>query len=157
MTKFKIILSAVIAVILSLGTGMAAAPGNGNADIVGVSETVQDEYTAELRKYFTASGTDAAFPVMMETMMDVFKEMVTPEEFKIISQTIQTTGYEKLLELFTPIYRKHISLEDLKEINKFYATPAGKRLATALPKISAESMNIGQEWAMYIMSLFPGE
>lgn len=119
-----------------------------------VQQQPRDEYAAELRKYFTISGTDASFPIMIESMIEAFEGLVTPEQFNAIRSIIQTTGYEKLLELFTPVYRKYISLGELREINEFYESPAGKKLAESLPKISVDAMDVSQEWAMYVMSLF---
>ena len=53
-----------------------------------------------------------------------------------------------------PVYQKSISIADLKEINKFYQTPVGKRISAAQPKILNESMQVGQIWAMKVQGIF---
>jgi hypothetical protein len=52
--------------------------------------------------------------------------------------------------MLAPVYYKHLTLEDLNQIIVFYKTPAGKKMATATPAITQESMQIGQQWGMKI-------
>lgn len=65
---------------------------------------------------------------------------------------IRTQAFDKLVELMTPIYKKHITLGDLEEINKFYQTPAGKRIIAAQPKVVDESIQAGQQWGVWLQS-----
>ena len=41
-----------------------------------------------------------------------------------------------------------MTLEDLKEIIRFYQTPVGQKFAKSTPLIMQESMQIGQQWGM---------
>jgi hypothetical protein len=53
---------------------------------------------------------------------------------------------DELIQLMMPIYDKHLSLEDLKAANAFYATPAGKRLAEKTPVMTSEGFEVGRKW-----------
>jgi hypothetical protein len=55
---------------------------------------------------------------------------------------------KELVELSVPSYDKYLTHDDVKELVKFYETPAGKKLASAQPKIALESMQAGQQWGM---------
>lgn len=53
---------------------------------------------------------------------------------------------EDVIELLVPLYAKYYTAEDLRAINDFYATPAGKRLLEKMPQLTQESMAIGNRW-----------
>ncbi len=53
---------------------------------------------------------------------------------------------KQLLERIVPIYDKHYTIEDLKAVNAFYETPAGRKLLSSLPAVMQESMQVGQQW-----------
>jgi len=57
---------------------------------------------------------------------------------------------EELTDLVVPIYQKHLTQEDVDVLNKFYATPTGKKLITTMPVIMQESMVAGQRWGQGI-------
>lgn len=52
----------------------------------------------------------------------------------------------QIVELVIPVYQKHLTEEDVKEINAFYDSPVGKKLIKAQPEIIQDSFKIGQEW-----------
>jgi hypothetical protein len=53
---------------------------------------------------------------------------------------------EDFYALITPIYRRHLSPEDIKGLLAFYRTPLGQRVVKSLPAIAQESMVVGQAW-----------
>jgi len=57
---------------------------------------------------------------------------------------------DELVEMLAPVYKKHLSEDDLDKIIQFYNTPVGKKLAEATPAITQESMQVGQQWGMKV-------
>lgn len=112
---------------------------------VSAQETkVNEEYKTELMKYFKATGSDAAIAVSLESfiaMMPNVNEEKKKESFKILMDKVMTL----MVEAMSPVYEKHISLADLKELNKFYETPLGKRLTTSVIAISKDVIPVAQE------------
>lgn len=112
---------------------------------VSAQETkVNEEYKTELMKYFKATGSDAAIAVSLESfiaMMPNVNEEKKKESFKILMDKVMTL----MVEAMSPVYEKHISLADLKELNKFYETPFGKRLTTSVIAISKDVIPVAQE------------
>lgn len=49
-------------------------------------------------------------------------------------------------ESVVQIYDEHLTLEELKGLNQFYATDLGRRVLKVLPAIVQESMVAGQKW-----------
>ena len=111
------------------------------------AQTTKEAYKQELRTYMESSGSTASFDTMVNQLFMMAGGI--PAEKKA---EIRTQAFDKLVDLMTPVYQKNITLEDLKEINKFYQTPAGKRISGAQPKIAVESTQVGQQWGMWLQS-----
>lgn len=106
-----------------------------------------DAYKQALRTYMESSGSTASFDAMVNQLFMMAGSVPAEKKTEIRKQ-----AFDKLVDLMAPVYKKNISLEDLKEINKFYQTPAGKRIAEAQPKIAVESTQVGQQWGMWLQS-----
>lgn len=113
------------------------------------AQNTEDAYKKELRTYMESSGSTASFDTMVNQLFMMAGNMPAEKKTEIRKQ-----AFDKLVELMAPVYQKNISMEDLKEINKFYQTPAGKRIAEAQPKIAVESTQVGQQWGMWLQSAF---
>lgn len=111
------------------------------------AQTNNDAYKQELRAYMETSGSSAAFETAINQMFMMTGGIPTEKKAEI-----RTQAFDKLVDLMAPVYQKNITLEDLKAINKFYQTPAGKRIAAAQPKIAVESAQVGQQWGMWLQS-----
>ena len=48
--------------------------------------------------------------------------------------------------MIIPIYEKHFTHEELKQLIAFYESPIGKKLIKVQPQIMMESMAAGEEW-----------
>ena len=57
---------------------------------------------------------------------------------------------DELVKLIIPLYDKHLTHPEIKELIKFYETPVGKKMIAVMPAITAESMQAGQQWGMDI-------
>ena len=52
----------------------------------------------------------------------------------------------ELIEKIIPVYDKYYTIEDLKAVNAFYESPAGRKILATLPQVMQECMKLGQEW-----------
>ena len=50
---------------------------------------------------------------------------------------------QKMVEMIVPIYDKHFSLDELKQLITIYESPIGQKLITVLPLITRESFEAG--------------
>lgn len=53
---------------------------------------------------------------------------------------------EELVDLIVPVYDRNLSQDDFKELIRFYESQAGKKFVAGLPKITQESMVVGEKW-----------
>lgn len=58
---------------------------------------------------------------------------------------------EDFYALITPVYRKNMSPKDIKGLLDFYRTPLGRRVLASLPKITQESIAVGQLWSQKVI------
>lgn len=49
-------------------------------------------------------------------------------------------------EVVVRIYDRHFTLEELREINRFYASKIGRKVVGELPSVMQESVAAGQKW-----------
>jgi hypothetical protein len=118
-----------------------------------------DELTREIKKMLVMTNAQGAATQAMKTALDLQRKNVgatLPAEFyDRFNQAIDNGEISHLLELVAiKIYREKFTVDDIKEINKFYATAAGKKMAAELPYITSKSqeegMKIGQYMALKI-------
>ena len=80
-----------------------------------------------------------------------------PETYDIVEKAVTSTINEEMEEndmvkqISYPIYDKHFTVEDLRDLVAFYDTPTGKKAIQLLPVISQESMVAGQQWGMSLV------
>lgn len=109
-----------------------------------------DPYAEKVRKMLELSGAAANFNVAITNMIDLQKEAfgeILPEEFFIeMEKEMLEVGFEKLIPRYVPIYRRHLTEEDLDGIITFYESEVGRKLTAKMPMILSEAMQMGAEW-----------
>ncbi len=110
---------------------------------------------ANIRKLLELMGTGA---IMQQTMLNMEKN-VKP----LVARSLPEGEYrdklvdlfferfhakldtQKLVDLAVPIYDKYFSDEDIKGLIQFYQTPLGQKTVNALPQLTAELTETGQQ------------
>lgn len=111
------------------------------------------EYQETLQKMLSISGGFASAEIMVPQVVEMMKQNVpgiSETYLKELSAAMTEKLLNRMIEIFTPIYQKHLTLDDLKQIIAFYESPIGRKLGTATPLISKESMQVGQQLGMEI-------
>lgn len=119
---------------------------------VSIGQT-HDDYKETLQKMLKISGSEESYHAAINQMFTMFKQQfsaVNEETWTSFEAEFKNTSINDLLELIVPVYQKHMTIEDLKELIKFYETPVGKKFALKTPLIVQESMQVGQQWGMKI-------
>lgn len=110
-------------------------------------------YKETLQTMFKLSGSEETYQVAITQMFTMFKQQYTNVDVKTwteLEAEFKKTSMTDLVELLVPIYKKHLTIDDVKELIKFYETPIGKKFATKTPLIMQGSMEVGQQWGMKI-------
>jgi len=114
-------------------------------------------YAETLKTMFEVSGSEGAYNVAITQMFGMFKQQynsVDEKTWKELEEEFQNSSITDLVDSLVPVYKKHLTLKDLKELIKFYQTPIGKKYADKTPMIAQESLLAGQEWGMKIGQKF---
>lgn len=112
------------------------------------------EYRQQLTKMLDKSGALASADVIMDQLIPAMKQLTAKEVPADFWDSFRAKWNrktkDKLVEIYVPIYKKHLTLTDLKQIVAFYESPVGKKLAAATPSMTSEGMQAGQQLGMEI-------
>ena len=111
---------------------------------------IPPEKRAEIEKMLKVTGMEKMMDQMKVQMISGLKAQLSSAPNSFWDKFQQKMDVKELIEMIMPIYDKYYSVEDIKAINTFYGTEAGKKMLSSLPQIMQESMKIGQEWGMKI-------
>lgn len=112
-----------------------------------------DSLDLEILRMLELSGAEANYEVAMSQMFSMFKQqwtMVDSTTWNELEQEFDGAAISELNELLLPVYRKHLTLDEVRQLNAFYASPIGQTLTSKTPIIMQESMQVGQEWGIKI-------
>lgn len=117
------------------------------------AQASNSEYKATLEKMLDVSGAMASAKAMVPQMITMLKQQsptVSASFWDGFQKKWEGKFGSRLAELYTPIYQKYLTLDDLKKIVAFYESPVGKKLGTSTPAMMAEGMQMGQQLGMEI-------
>ena len=83
---------------------------------------------------------------MMFTNVMIATGSNIPEDVKRTIKSKFESRINEFVDLLIPIYDKHFTHDDIKQIIRFYETPAGKKMIKTTPLITQESFTAGQKW-----------
>ncbi|HEX4461745.1 MAG TPA: DUF2059 domain-containing protein [Polyangia bacterium] len=127
-----------IAVICLLATAMMSQTAH--------AQTPETAKQQDIRRLLKMTGSAELGTQVLTQMLANMKKSLpnVPEAFWAdVAKEIHT---EELVSLIVPIYDQNLSQEDIRELIKFYGSPTGKKFVSVLPKITEESMAVGQTW-----------
>lgn len=113
--------------------------------------TQDDEYKAALKKIMTLSGASAITDNILPQLMAMGKNNGLQQDeayWKEFSDKWLRKIEDKVMEVYTPIYKRYLTLDDLKEVVAFYESPVGKKLGKTAPAIMTEGMPMIQQLSM---------
>ena len=114
------------------------------------SQPQQDAKRAEIRKLIELTG---AANVSADALRQIIAPLragfpQVPSEFW--DNFIKEVRSDELVDLVVPIYDKYYTLEEIRDLTRFYQSPVGQKTIKVLPKLSAEAIDAGQEWGRIV-------
>jgi hypothetical protein len=82
----------------------------------------------------------------MTQMIGSMKKAMPNVPEKFWGDFMKEVHTDELINLIVPIYDRNLTHDDVKQLIKFYESPTGKKFVAVLPKISQESMVVGEKW-----------
>jgi hypothetical protein len=126
---------------------------------VGYSEELTQEKKDATKELISLTGAaqmgelfGKAFVQQMTNILKKTNPKIDPRAFEILEKEVMGLIHEEMVEkeslqeLIYPIYHKYLTLEEIKELVRFYKTPLGKKAISVMPKMTQEAMQAGQAW-----------
>ena len=139
----------LIAALLSVALGHAVA----------AQQRPSEEAMSAARAFVEASGAAAQFdqvmPLMADQMSKAFRSLA-PNRASEIDETMAEvvkrfiSRKSELIDEIAAIYADKLSVDDLREITKFYQSGAGRRMVETLPEVTRRAAAVGQTWGQRI-------
>jgi uncharacterized protein len=110
----------------------------------------QDGKRTEIRKLIELTG---AANVSADALRQIIAPLragfpQVPDEFW--DSFVKEVRSDELIDLVVPIYDKYYTLEEIRDLTRFYQSPVGQKTIKVLPKLSAEAIDAGQEWGRIV-------
>lgn len=98
----------------------------------------------DIRRLMELTGASELADQIMDQMIVALDQEGTDQAFwDSLRAEIDT---QELLRKTIPLYDKHFTQDEIRQLIAFYQTPLGSKLIEKLPAITEESMTIGMEW-----------
>ena len=95
-----------------------------------------DEFEKDLLKYLQISGSTSTYDLMYDQLTPQLK-MMKPGVPDPVWVSLKTEVFDKevmeLTKQLVPLYKKHFTHQDVKELISFFESPMGKKLAEKTP------------------------
>lgn len=100
----------------------------------------------DIRRLLVLMGSADLGKQVVEQMFAEFKKAApnVPEEFW--DGMLDELDPQGFVEMTVPIYDRHFTQDDIRQLIAFYETPVGRKLTAKLPAITQEAMAAGQKW-----------
>jgi hypothetical protein len=97
---------------------------------------------------FAAAASQSIFRALKAERPELHEralEVMQRELVALFAEQMNAPG--GLVEKVVPVYDKHFTHQEIREILSFYQTGTGRKAIAVLPRVISESMLIGQDWA----------
>jgi uncharacterized protein len=100
----------------------------------------------DIRKLLKITGSGELGTQVMSQMIGSMKKTMPQVPEKFWGDFMKEVHTDELVDLIVPVYDRNLTHDDVKELIRFYESPTGKKFVSVLPKITQESMVVGEKW-----------
>jgi hypothetical protein len=104
----------------------------------------------DIRTLMALTGAGKIGAQFVEQMMASFKETYPDVPASFWTAFVSEINADTLVDKLVPVYEKHLTQDDIRQLIAFYQSPTGKKMIVAMPKITRDSMQIGQDWGRQV-------
>jgi hypothetical protein len=110
------------------------------------AEAIDPQKEKDIRALLEVSGTAKLGMQVLEQMITQMRRThpdVPPQFWEAFKKEVSADDF---IDLIVPVYARHFSDEEVKELIKFYQSPIGQKLVREQPLMMRELMIAGQQW-----------
>jgi uncharacterized protein len=100
----------------------------------------------DIRHLLKVTGSGELGQQVMTQMIGNMKRTLPNVPDQFWTDFMKEVHTDELVDLIVPVYDRNLSQDDVKELIRFYESPTGKKFVSVLPKITQESMVVGEKW-----------
>ena len=112
------------------------------------SHSQNESYKDVLLEYMEVQGSLDSFNNSIDQMSQMMGGQIEADKLKPVMNEM----FLSLVDALVPVYKNHLSIQDLKDGIEMYKTPIGKKIAQKTPLITQEAMNVSMQWGMEFSS-----
>ncbi|HEY2732776.1 MAG TPA: DUF2059 domain-containing protein [Polyangiales bacterium] len=128
----------------------------GAARAQSTSRPTETQKQKDIRKLLKITGSGELGTQVMGQMIGNMKKAMPQVPDKFWADFMKEVHTDELVDLIVPVYDRNLTQGDITELIHFYESPTGKKFVSVLPKITQESMGVGEKWgrdlAMKVMA-----
>ena len=108
------------------------------------AQTANDEITKEIERAIELSQATSTFYNSMNSMMQplVAQGMISTDQLSGLITELEQLMVPALKEKISVLYRENFTLDELKQMNAYLASPLGQKAVKLTPMITSESMKL---------------
>jgi len=127
-------------------TGKTPASSQKHATTSAEPADTEAAKVADIRRLLELTGTRDMVNEMKSSMMEQFRRNAAGMPDAMLNEMMAELKAEDLLESMIPVYSKHFTGPDIKQLIAFYQSPFGKKVLREMPQIITESNDVGTRW-----------
>ena len=111
------------------------------------------EYVKTLNMLFSVSGNTELYNMTIKQILGILREQhpdISEEKWNAIEKEFSEAALNEVAVMLAPVYKKYLTIDDLKEIIKFYNTPVGRKYSKNLLPLTQDAILVGTEWGRKI-------
>ena len=101
---------------------------------------------ADIRRLLDLTGTRDMVNGLKSSMVEQFRRNAPGMPDGMLTELMAELKADDLLESMIPVYSKHFTGADIKQLIAFYQSPFGKKVLREMPQIISESNEVGARW-----------
>ncbi|WP_460831719.1 DUF2059 domain-containing protein [Lysobacter humi (ex Lee et al. 2017)] len=106
-----------------------------------------DEEAVEIRELLRLTGSEDMARQVMRRMLDMQKQGRNEREQALIERFAAKLDVSELQDAIVRVYAEHFTADEVRGINAFFRSPAGRKYVAEMPAMLQDAMSIGQAWA----------
>jgi uncharacterized protein len=106
---------------------------------------------ADVRRLLEITGSRGMVNDMKTSMLEQFKRSSPNLPPEMFNEMITEMKAEDLEEAIIPIYLKHFTASEIKQLIAFYQSPFGKKVTREMPQIFQEANEAGMDWGQNVV------
>jgi len=123
--------------LLAITLAFAIGPTQAALDFSRPSARSGNAYQVEVDRLIQAQNLRGTIIKSITTMLGQFvaQGTITSAQLKAIAEEFADVAYPKMKEATAQCLQQNLTVDDLRQINAFYATPAGKKMIALTPTL----------------------